>query len=310
MYRVGRPVLGTDGASAADLVAHGGRDGAAGPGERDEADDCGESDAGAIAGIVDEMRVRTGIEFGHYRPATLERRIRNRMILAGVASLPDYLERLRADGGEAASLLERLTIKVSRFYRNAYTFDQLSKLAIPRLAADAGGPLRLWCAGCGRGEEAYTLAMLLHEAGVDGSVLATDIDGCALAEARQGRYPEGALIELPGRLRERYLRPVDGGGRRCYEVDEALRARVRFAVHDLLAGMPPCPAAFHLVSCRNVVIYFAPSAQRRAFDTLQQALAPGAFMCLGEAEWPDAELASVLRAVGCKTRVFRFEGSA
>lgn len=259
----------------------------------------------AIAGVIELMRERAGIDFADYRQATIARRIRNRMIAAGVDAWPDYLARLRADPAEAALLLERLTIKVSRFYRNASTFEHLARVVIPRLALERGAALRIWCAGCGRGEEAYSLAMLLHEAGVAGSVLATDLDPTALRDAAAASYTEAALDELPPALRQRHLEPLGDGARPRFRVAEPIRRRVAFAVHDVLTMPPPEPGVFDLVSCRNVVIYFAAPAQRRVFRTLAAALAPAAFLCIGEAEWPDAELAASLLPSGGKTQVFQ-----
>ncbi len=258
-----------------------------------------------IAAVIELMRERTGINFADYRQATIARRIRNRMIAAGVDTFPDYLARLRADPAEAALLLERLTIKVSRFYRNAPTFEHLARVVIPRLAEQRGGALRVWCAGCGRGEEAYTLAMLLHEAGVAGSVLATDLDPMALRDAVAASYAEAAFDELPVALRQRHLQPLDDGARLRHRVAEPIRQRVTFTVHDVLSMPPPAPGEFDLISCRNVLIYFNVPAQRRVFRALAAALAPGAFLCIGEAEWPDAELATSLLPSGSKTQVFR-----
>src|SRR5690606_12566485 len=149
----------------------------------------------------------------------------------GAASLHAYLDRLRVDWEEALRLLERLTIKVSRFYRNARTFDTLADEVIPALAqARDGAPLRIWSAGCGCGEEAYTLAMLMDATGVRGTVDATDVDPAALAAAADGAYRFDAFDELPSALMRTYLESgVDGR----YRVRDALRERVRFMPHDL-----------------------------------------------------------------------------
>src|SRR5690606_32339232 len=101
--------------------------------------------ASVVDDIIALVRHRTGIDFSQYRRTTVERRIGNRMISIGAASLHAYLDRLRVDWEEALRLLERLTIKVSRFYRNARTFDALADEVLPALAhARAGAPLRIW----------------------------------------------------------------------------------------------------------------------------------------------------------------------
>jgi chemotaxis methyl-accepting protein methylase len=98
---------------------------------------------------------RTGIDFASYCRGTVRRRILNRMISLGSDSLDDYVSRLHGSEEEAVRLAERITIKVSRFYRNASTFDRVRSELLPELAATRSAPLRLWSAGCGHGEEAY-----------------------------------------------------------------------------------------------------------------------------------------------------------
>lgn len=257
-----------------------------------------------VGAILAVLHARTGCDFSRYRPATVYRRIRNRMIALGIATLPEYLARLESVEDEALPLLERLTIKVSRFYRNPATFDLLRAHVLPRLArARAGAPLRIWSAGCGCGEEAYTLAMLLEEAGLPGAITASDIDPAAIGAARVAAYPEEALVELPSELRRRFLRPLPGGR---YGVDPALRARLRFVTHDLTGAEPaPGEGAFDLVCCRNVLIYLQREVQQRVLQRLCAALVPGGFLCLGEAEWPAALAPRRLAPLGRKSHVFR-----
>jgi chemotaxis methyl-accepting protein methylase len=232
------------------------------------------------------------------------RRVVNRMIFVGAQSFEQYLGLLLSDPREALHLLERVTIKVSRFYRNAATFDVLRHDVIPALqAAAAGRALRLWSAGCGCGEDPYTLAMLLEEQGTAGVVDATELDPAALAAAEAGRYPDAAAAELPQELRARYCRPAPHG----FEVADAIRRRVRFMRHDLIALVPPPGDGqpYDLVCCRNVLIYLAPGTKEQALHTVRDAVRPGGFLCLGEAEWPLRPIAASLQPLAHKTRIFR-----
>jgi chemotaxis methyl-accepting protein methylase len=259
----------------------------------------------AFDSILSLLRERTGTDFGCYRPSTVSRRVLNRMISVGARTFSDYFTLLRENHAETASLLQRVTIKVSHFYRNPAVFDVLRHRILPQLAQQrTSGPLRLWSAGCGNGEEPYTLAMLLEEAGVHGAVQATDIDPLALQNAQAGRYMESALHTLPQNLRQRYLQPVDRGG---YAVCDEVRARVRFAHHDLTAGSAPPEVEFDLVCCRNVLIYLAPSVQSRVLASLAGTVHAGGYMCLGEAEWPAPALARRLEALDRKVRIFRVQ---
>jgi chemotaxis methyl-accepting protein methylase len=256
-----------------------------------------------VASILALLRERTGSDFSRYRAATVQRRILNRMISVGAQSLGAYLLLLESSRDEAARLLDRMAIKVSRFYRNRASFDLLRRSVLPALAA-AGAPLRVWSAGCGCGEEPYTLAMLLDEAGAAGEVLASDIDPAALAAAGRGLYAAEAAAELPAELAARYLEPA-GKGRLL--AGAAVRARVRFERHDLQHGaLPGAPAAgFDLVSCRNLLIYLQADVRQEALGTLVRALRPGGVLFLGEAEWPAEGQAAALECISHAARLFR-----
>jgi chemotaxis methyl-accepting protein methylase len=258
----------------------------------------------AFERILEALKAHCGTDFSNYRIPTVTRRVLNRMISVGVETFEQYLGLLGRDAAEPQRLLERVTIKVSRFYRNAETFDLLRREVIPALAATRRRtPLRIWSAGCGCGEEAWTLAMLLEEAAVPGHVLASDLDPTALTAADAGVYASKALEELPDTLRQRFLMPA---GER-HRVDPALRERVRFVRHDLTtaSAAPEFGAGFDLVLCRNVLIYFAPRVQERVLSLVRRSIAPGGYLCLGEAEWPMPSLAPSLASLAHRTRVFR-----
>jgi chemotaxis methyl-accepting protein methylase len=260
-----------------------------------------------VGAILQLVRKRTGCDFSTYRPGTVYRRIQNRMISVGVSSFVDYLALLEANDDEVPRLVERLTIKVSRFYRNAPTFDLLRNVVVPACATRRGGePLRVWSAGCGFGEEAYTLAMLLDTAGVAGEVVASDVDPAALAVGRTGIYEPESVVELPRDLRDRYLEPVREDQRERYRVCDALRSRVRFVRHDLTADIPLLPTgSVDLVCCRNVLIYLQRETQERTLQAIRTVVAHGGFLCLGEAEWPPAAVAASLESLGHRVRCFR-----
>jgi chemotaxis methyl-accepting protein methylase len=260
-----------------------------------------------VADVLEILRARTGVDFASYRPAMLERRISSHFATSGAVSCEDYLRQLQGSPGAAFRLLESITIKVSRFYRHAPTFDQLSSGLLEELARERPGkPLRIWCAGCGAGEEAYTFAMLLDHTGVDGFVEATDLDSTALNAARVGVYPLAATVELPPTLLARYLEPVVSRGQPAYRVHDSLRARARFSLHDVTSNArPPGDARFDIVSCRNVLIYLQPAAQQAATRRLLQAAEESGVLCLGEAEWPQPVFASELTPLPRKTRMFR-----
>ena len=265
------------------------------------------TDNGFVGAVLEIVRTRTGVDFGCYRPAMLERRIANHFASVGAASNDEYLRLLRGSAAEPFRLLERITIKVSRFYRYAPAFDYMRDVLLPALAqARAGDPLRILSVGCGGGEEPYTFAMLLEQAGLNGIIEATDIDSTALNAARAGIYPLAAMAELPTPLLAEYLEPVVVRGQPRYRVQDNLHSRVRFSRADITGAAPaPDSERFDLVSCRNVLIYLQRPAQVTATRKLLDMLRVDGVLCLGEAEWPLPELAEQLEPLPHKTRLFR-----
>ena len=266
-------------------------------------------DPAALEAILGLLRERDGLDLSGYRRSTIARRVQNRLIAAGDPDVAAYLERLRADPAETARLLDRVTIKVSRFHRNRPAVEAVSN-ALAAAFARAPRRLRLWSAGCGRGEEPYTLAMVLAGLGQPGdgppSIAATDVDPGALAVARRGAYGEGALGEVPPAARRRWFAIEGPAHAPRWRVTEELRRRVTFETHDLArAARPPPGGPFDLVACRNTLIYFEPPLQRRVLALLCASLAPGGLLWLGEAEWPAGSLEARLHAVDRRARLFR-----
>ncbi|MFN4155335.1 MAG: chemotaxis protein CheB [Paracoccaceae bacterium] len=225
-----------------------------------------------------------------YKRGTLERRIARRMARIGLGSdeTARYLDMLKSDAEERNQLSADLLIHVTSFFRDPAVFQHLSARAVPDLVAAmaADRPLRIWVAGCSTGEEAYSLAITCIEAmEAAGSparlqILASDVDPEAVATARAGFYPaEIADAVSPERL-ARFFVAENGGWR----VTSALRDVIVFTVADLLSD-PPF-SRIDLVSCRNVLIYLGPEAQKRVIARCCFALRAGGLLLLGAAEMP------------------------
>lgn len=242
----------------------------------------------SVARIIALLRAETAHDFTLYKGGTLERRIRRRMALAGSPDLAAYLERLKGDADERASLADDILINVTAFFRDPKVFARLEDDIIPEMARahPAEEPIRLWSAGCSTGEEAYSLAILFLDAMVKSGrslklqVFASDADPEAVAFAREGLYPEAALAEIPPeRLKRHFLKEPLG-----YRVVPALRACVVFTVQDVLTD-PPF-SRLDLVACRNLLIYLGATAQETVIGLLHFALKPGGLLLLGTAEAP------------------------
>jgi chemotaxis protein methyltransferase CheR len=187
---------------------------------------------------------------------------------AAAAGRPDVLE----------VLAEHAVVGETSLWRHAEGLVALSGA----LAATAR-PLRIWSAGCATGEEPYSLAMALLDAGRDREedrILGTDVSARALARARAGVFGARATRNLPPALATRWFHPAEPGAR----VDQRLARLVRFERHNLLE--PPPGHDHDAVLCRNVLIYFDPEVAAAALVRLADAVAPGGFLLLGPVELP------------------------
>jgi two-component system CheB/CheR fusion protein len=237
-----------------------------------------------ILGMVAERR---GIDFRDYRPDTLRRRLESRMHAAGCSDLPAYQALLDARAEEIDRLIEALVVPVTEFFRDDWVFRELADRVLPALPAPEG-ILRAWVVGTASGEEAYTVAMVLAEAGGERGtgfeVLASDVDERSISTARKALYGERALRPVPAHLRERHFRS-DGSN---WRVADSIRGRVQFAQHDLmgprLAPREAVVAAFQLVFCRNVLMYFDAPLRAKAVERLAAVLEPGGALVIGVPE--------------------------
>ncbi|MFL5262706.1 MAG: CheR family methyltransferase, partial [Anaeromyxobacteraceae bacterium] len=232
------------------------------------------------------VRNTAGLDFDDYKPAPFERRLARRMALREVTGLEEYAALLRKSRPEVEALSEDLLVRVTSFFRDPGAFDALKAKVVPRILARKpdGATIRVWIPGCASGEEAYSIAMALLEM-IDESrralgiqIFATDASERTIEKARAGVYPEAALREVGDERRRRYFGRVDGG----YRVTKALRDLCVFVRHDL-ARDPPF-SKVDLVSCRNVLIYFRTTLQKKVIATFHYALNDPGFLLLGRSE--------------------------
>jgi two-component system CheB/CheR fusion protein len=232
------------------------------------------------------LRERTGHDFRHYKSATLVRRTERRLRVLRLDTPAAYVERLRADKHEPATLFRELLIGVTSFFRDAEAFEVLAARAIgPLLEGRAPQePLRIWVAGCATGEEAYTVAMLVREA-LDRlpapppvQIFATDVNDRALAAARRGAYSATIAGDLsPERLGRFFVRRGRG-----FQVTEELRAMCLFSPHNVISD-PPF-SRLDLICCRNLLIYLGAHLQKKLLPVFHYALKPDGFLFLGASE--------------------------
>jgi two-component system CheB/CheR fusion protein len=238
--------------------------------------------------IVDLLRTKTTHDFRLYKSGTLQRRIEHRLAMAAIETddMDRYLEILRSDARELDFLAKYLLINVTSFFRDPKVFDLLAEKIVPDLVRShpPDKPLRIWVAGCSTGEETYSLAMLFREQitaakrNIKLQVFASDVDPDAVANAREGLYPETIKAEVSPERLARFFTKQDQG----YRVLPELRGMVVFTVQDVLAD-PPF-SRLDLISCRNLLIYLRPEAQERVISLFHFALREGGLLLLGSSE--------------------------
>lgn len=245
-------------------------------------------DAPAFRKILRLVRSAVSVDFSHYKPNTLLRRMERRLILRKAGDLDRYLEILQQDQAELRDLCEDLLVNYTEFFRDAAVFEALKQQVYPTIldGREAGEAIRVWVPGCSTGEEAYTIAISLvehmREAGAEFpvNIFGTDVSQRSIGKARTGLYSEAAISTLSPERVKTFFAKVESG----YQVDRVIREKCVFAVHNLLTD-PPF-SRMDLISCRNVLIYLAPAAQQRILETLSSALRPNGYLLLGSAETP------------------------
>lgn len=244
--------------------------------------------ASGLDAILQLLRRRSGHDFGQYKPTTLARRISRRMGLLHLSRVEDYVTMLGGNPDELDRLFSEFLIGVTSFFRDPLMWEQLRTEVLPALlrSRPAGSTIRAWVTGCSTGEEAYSLAMVLTEAietfqpvhPLTVQVFATDLDARAIQRARKGIYPPNIAADVSEeRLRRFFVQENN-----AYRVAKSIRDLVVFATQNVLAD-PPF-TKLDLLSCRNLLIYLNPPAQRMLLSLFHYSLGADGVLVLGSAE--------------------------
>jgi chemotaxis protein methyltransferase CheR len=236
--------------------------------------------------LLEALYQRYHYDFRHYARASIKRRLIQAREQLGFSSISAMQDSVLHDPSALPRLLGYLTVQVSEMFRDPAYFRALREKVIPHLRTYPS--LKIWIAGCSSGEELYSLAILFREEGLDQRTLfyATDINPDALHAAEAGVYSlervrkftenhqkSGAKSSLSDYYTANYGRAV---------FDKALRSRVVFSDHSLVTDA--VFAEMHLISCRNVLIYFDRALQDRAIGLFRDSLARKGFLGLGSKE--------------------------
>lgn len=260
--------------------------------------------------LLTVLRVRRGVDFTYYKPATIKRRIVRRMALSMIEKPAEYLEYLRENKAEQDVLYNDMLISVTHFFRDPASFELLCNSVFPSIIKEKKGKesVRIWIAGCATGEEAYSMAICLQEqlgdmtAEMKIQIFATDISEKAIAKARSGIYKSTDMEGLSASRQQQFFTKLDGS----YQVNKGIRDMCVFAHHNLLKD-PPF-SKMDLISCRNVMIYLEPVLQKRALTTFHYALNEGGFLMLGKSEGISLQK-EMFAAYNNHEKIFRRKGS-
>lgn len=255
--------------------------------------------------VIDALSSRIGINFSGYKTSTMYRRLVKRMFDCRYTDVDSYLEHITKNPEELDILFQTMLIGVTEFFRDPAAFDEVGKIVREKLAKPREvSMIRIWVAGCATGEEAYTLAIIVHEAlkqhnsYIEVQIFATDIDEKALHIARKGVYDESALKNVSPEMRKKYFSRVEGG----FELIKDIRRMVLFSRHDLTSNPPFL--RIDLITCRNLLIYFDQDLQSHVMPMFHYALNPDGHLFLGKSE-SIGDFIDAFVTVDSKNKIYR-----
>lgn len=240
--------------------------------------------------LVGFIKQNYGINLLQKKPLVCGR-LSNYIAQSGFHSFSEYFCHVKSDrtGQAGVILVNKLTTNHTYFLREPQHFEILERVILPQFAISEAKKkdLRVWSAGCSTGEEPYTLAMLINsyfgatKGGWDTKILATDISTAVLETAQKAVYPSNQLEQLPERWRAQYFQKIDD---ECSVLKEIIRQEVVFRRFNLMNEIFPFKKKFHLIFCRNVMIYFDAVTKddliKRFYDHLEQ----GGYLFIGHSE--------------------------
>jgi chemotaxis protein methyltransferase CheR len=238
---------------------------------------------------------RTGIALTRVKTSMLEARLIKRLRDLGISTFGEYSNYLFSSEGiqrELDHFINVVTTNKTEFFREAHHFDYLVRHAIPALKQAygfAGEGLRAWSAACSAGHEPYSLAMALAADSAANhrypwSILATDISTKVLETATRAVYTEEDVAPVPAQLKSAYLLRSKDRDRQRVKIAPELREKITFRRLNLMDQEYGFKSGFHIIFCRNVIIYFDKPTQIALLQRLHKCLLPGGYLFLGHSE--------------------------
>ena len=222
----------------------------------------------------------TKIDLNAYKEKQMKRRIDTLISKNKIVGYENYVSALKSDQARFEEFVNYLTINVSEFYRNVDQWQLLDKDVFPDLIKRYGNNLKIWSAACSTGDEPYSLVMALsrHLPLNQIRITATDLDKQVIAKAKVGLYGAKSIVGVPADLKKKYFTQIGPS----YQISDEIKSRVDFKEHNLLKDT--YPSDYHLIVCRNVLIYFTEEAKDEVFRKFQKSLKSGGYLFIGSTE--------------------------
>lgn len=238
---------------------------------------------------------KSGINLGDQKIQLVRARLGKRVRQGGFKSFRAYLEHVERDttGQELCQLLDSISTNTTHLFREMRHFLFLRQLLEQwledRTWRTANSALRIWSAGCSSGEEPFTLAMVAHAVlqdypSVELKILATDLSIQMLSQAKLGLYEPHRVGTVPAEHKRRYLAKIQDDGRPMLQIVPELRRCIKFARFNLMTPKFPFSHGFHIIFCRNVMIYFDRETQRNLVNKFTGQLKSGGHLMIGHSE--------------------------
>lgn len=223
----------------------------------------------------------TTIDLNAYKEKQMKRRIDTLISKHSIEGYDVYVQSIKSDKALFDEFVNYITINVSEFYRNPEQWKILESTIIPELKSKFNGNnLKIWSAACSTGDEPYSLVMALsrHIPLNFIKIMATDLDKQVIAKAKVGLYSEKSIASVPDDLKSKYFTQVGPS----FKIADEIKARVEFKEHNLLKDA--YPTDYHLIVCRNVLIYFTEAAKDEVFVKFNKSLTKDGILFIGSTE--------------------------
>jgi two-component system CheB/CheR fusion protein len=237
-----------------------------------------------IYNILQIVKQVTGVDFSHYKMATMRRRMIRRMVLHRIDILEDYVKYIKKHPAEVKLLFNDLLINVTSFFRDPEALEFLKLNVLPQIlnSKKSADSIRIWIPACSTGEEVYSLAIIIMETFGDKTIpiqiFASDLSENAISKARLGFYTKSDVTEIDAARLQNFFVKVEGG----YRIVKTIRDMCIFAQHNIFND-PPF-SRIDLISCCNLLIYLEPVLQQKMMSTFHYALNQNGFLVLGKSE--------------------------